>query len=404
MAKTIQEINEKIRKGQAVVVTAEEIIDIVQKKGAKKAAAEVDVVTTGTFGPMCSSGAYFNIGHTKPRIKIGGGKCSLNDVPCYTGFAAVDIYLGATAMPDDDPRNAVFPGAFRYGGAHVIEELVAGKSVKLHATAYGTDCYPRKSVETWISLKDMNEAVLFNPRNCYQNYNCAVNLSDRVIYTYMGMLKPRMGNANYCSAGQLSPLLNDPLYKTIGIGTKIFLGGGVGHIVWQGTQHNPNVKRGENGVPRMPSGTLAVMGDLKQMYPGWLKGATFTGYGVTLTVGIGIPIPILNEEIVQYTAVRDEDIWTQIIDYSENYPQICGASLGEVNYAQLKTGSITVQGKRIPTGGISSYKCARQIAEMLKSKIVSKEFYLSEPVSAIPSADSGISFKLLNERPIKQKE
>ncbi|MCX5902023.1 MAG: hypothetical protein NTV89_00830, partial [Proteobacteria bacterium] len=89
MGKTIQEINEKIRKGQAVVVTAEEIIDIVQKKGAKKAAAEVDVVTTGTFGPMCSSGAYFNIGHTKPRIKIGGGKCYLNGVPCYTGFAAV---------------------------------------------------------------------------------------------------------------------------------------------------------------------------------------------------------------------------------------------------------------------------------------------------------------------------
>ena len=116
MSKTVQEINEKIRKGQAVIVTAEEIIDIVQKKGAKKAAAEVDVVTTGTFGPMCSSGAYFNIGHTKPRIKIGGGKCTLNNVPCYTGMAAVDIYLGATAMPDDDPSNAVFPGAFHYGG------------------------------------------------------------------------------------------------------------------------------------------------------------------------------------------------------------------------------------------------------------------------------------------------
>ena len=163
MSKTVQEINEKIRKGQAVPVTAEEIIDIVQKKGAKKAAAEVDVVTTGTFGPMCSSGAYFNIGHTKPRIKIGGGKCTLNNVPCYTGMAAVDIYLGATAMPDDDPEMRFFPGAFHYGGAHVIEELVAGKSVRLSASAYGTDCYPRRTLETLICLKDMNEAVLFNP-------------------------------------------------------------------------------------------------------------------------------------------------------------------------------------------------------------------------------------------------
>jgi L-aspartate semialdehyde sulfurtransferase len=205
MAKTIAEINEKIKKGQAVVVTAEEIIDIAKKKGVSQAAKEVDVVTTGTFGPMCSSGAYFNVGHTKPRIKLGGGKVYLNDVPAYTGIAAVDIFLGATALPDDDPKNRIYPGEFRYGGGHVIEELVAGKDVRLVATAYGTDCYPRRKLETLINIKDMNEAVLFNVRNAYQNYNVAVNLSDRTIYTYMGVLKPKMGNANYSTSGQLSP-------------------------------------------------------------------------------------------------------------------------------------------------------------------------------------------------------
>ena len=131
MAKTIKEINEKIKQGEAVVVTAEEIIDIVEKQGVKKAAQKVDVVTTGTFGPMCSSGAYFNIGHAKPKIKLGGGRAYLNDVPVYTGFAAVDVYIGATALPDDDPRNKVFPGEFKYGGGHAIEDLVAGKDLKL---------------------------------------------------------------------------------------------------------------------------------------------------------------------------------------------------------------------------------------------------------------------------------
>ena len=402
MSKTIQEINEKIKKGSAVVVTAEEIIDIVRKKGAKKAASEVDVVTTGTFGPMCSSGAYFNLGHTKPRIKIGGGTCTLNDVPCYTGLAAVDVMLGATAMPDYDQRNATYPGSFKYGGAHVIEELVAGKAVKLSATAYGTDCYPRKSVETMVYLADMNEAVLFDPRNCYQNYNVAVNCSDKVIYTYMGRLLPRIGNANYCSAGQLSPLLNDPLYKTIGIGTRIFLGGGQGYVSWQGTQHNPNVKRSDNGVPRMGSGTLAVMGDLKQMSPEWLRGASMTGYGVTLTVGIGVPIPILNEEIVQYTAVRDEEIFAQVIDYSKNYPEVIPGSVAEVNYAQLKSGSITLEGRQVPTGGLSSYVCAQKIAATLKKWIVDKKFYLSEPAALLPSVDSGISVKLMADRPVKK--
>ncbi|HEJ83872.1 MAG TPA: hypothetical protein ENO25_04825, partial [Desulfobacteraceae bacterium] len=198
MPKTIKEINEKIKKGDAVVVTADEIIDIVKKKGVKRAAREIDVVTTGTFGPMCSSGAYLNLGHSRPRIKIGGGSAFLNHVPLYTGLAAVDVFIGATAIPDDDPRNRDYPGRFEYGGGHVIEALVAGKDLKLTSTAYGTDCYPRKQIETWINLNDVNEAVLFNPRNAYQNYNVAVNKSDKTIYTYMGMLKPHFGNANYC--------------------------------------------------------------------------------------------------------------------------------------------------------------------------------------------------------------
>ncbi len=401
MAKTIAEINQKIKKGQAVVVTAEEIIDIVKEKGAKEAAREVDVVTTGTFGPMCSSGAYFNIGHTQPRIKLGGGRTYLNDIPVYTGLAALDIFIGATAIPDDDPRNKLYPGEFNYGGGHVIEDLLANKDVSLTATAYGTDCYPRKRLETLIKLGDLNEAVLFNIRNAYQNYNVAVNLSDRTIYTYMGVIKPGLGNANYCSAGQLSPLLNDPYYKTVGIGTKIFLGGGIGYVAWQGTQHNPTAPRRENGVPTRPAGTLSVIGDLKQMKPEWLRGTSMLGYGTTITVGIGLPIPILSEEILSYTAVNDAEIFAPVVDYSEAYPQRKADILGEVSYSQLKSGSISVNNQSVPTSGLSSYSKALVIANQLKDWIQSGEFLLTEPVAAIPGVESGISFKPLAERKIE---
>jgi len=382
--KTVAEINEKIRKGKAVVVTAEEIIAIVEEKGAVKAAQEVDVVTTGTFGPMCSSGAFMNFGHTQPRIKAA--KVWLNDVPVFAGLAAVDAYIGVTEPAEDDPLNKVFPGEFRYGGGHVIQDLVAGKTLRLRAEAYGTDCYPLKKLEKEVTLKSLPECYLFNPRNAYQNYNCAVNLSEKTIYTYMGVLRPQGGNANYCSAGQLSPLLNDPLYKTIGIGTRIFLGGGQGFIVWRGTQHNPNVKRGPNQVPRAGAGTLSVLGDLKQMSPEWLVGASFQGYGCTLVVGLGIPIPVLNEEIAQYTAVKDEDIYTQIIDYSKDYPE--GGpiqSLGEVNYKQLKGGKIRFNGKEIPTTPLSSYPKARKIAGILKEWIQKGEFQLGEPQQLLPT-------------------
>ena len=400
MAKTIAEINDKISQGQAVVVTAEEIIDIVQEKGVEAVAREVDVVTTGTFGPMCSSGAFLNVGHTQPRIKLGGGEVCLNDVPAYTGIAAVDLFIGVTAVPDDDPRNKAYPGDFNYGGGHVIEDLVAGKDIRLTARAYGTDCYPRRRLETWINIADINEATLFNVRNAYQNYNVAVNMSDKIIYTYMGVLKPQLGNANYCSAGQLSPLFNDPLYKTLGVGTRILLGGGIGYIAWHGTQHNPNAPRRENETPSRPAGTLALIGDLKQMRPKWLRGTSMLGYGTTTTVGIGVPIPILNEEIVRYTAVRDQDIVAAIVDYSDAYPQRKSDILGEIDYASLKSGTITIQGQEVPTASLSSYPKAVELANLLKEWIKAGEFLLTEPVAPLPGIESGVKFKNLEERPI----
>jgi uncharacterized protein (DUF39 family) len=401
MTKTIEEINEKIKQGKAVVVTAEEIIDIARAKGTKKAAEEVDVVTTGTFGPMCSSGAYFNIGHSKPKIKLGGGRAYLNDVPAYTGLAAVDLFIGANALPDDDPRNKIYPGEFNYGGGHVIEELVAGKDVRLEATAYGTDCYPRKKLETWINIKDLNEAVLFNIRNAYQNYNVAGNTSDKTIYTYMGVLRANLGNINYSTSGQLSPLLNDPFYKTIGIGTRIFLGGGIGFVAWQGTQHNPNVPRTEKGVPKGGAGSLAVIGDLKQMDARWLVGTSMLGYGCTLTVGVGVPIPILNEEILGYTTVTDAEILAAVFDYSDAYPNMKPESLGEVSYAELKSGQVKLKGKEIPTASLSSYSRAVEIAQTLKSWIAKGKFLLTQPVAPLPGVEAGIKFKPLKERPIE---
>src|SRR5512136_1975730 len=281
--KTFAEINERIRQGKAVVVTAEEMIDIVERHGDVDAARRVDVVTTGTFSPMCSSGAFLNFGHGTPRIKAS--KVWLNDVFAYGGLAAVDCYIGATEVAEGDPLNSVYPGEFRSGGGHVIEDLVAGNVIRLRAEGYGTDCYPSRKYEKNITINDLRDAILFNPRNAYQNYSCAVNMSDKTIYTYMGVLRPRMANANYATAGQLSPLFNDPYYKTIGIGTRIFLGGAQGYVAWPGTQHNPNVPRGANGVPKQGAGTIAVVGNLKEMNPEWLAAASILGYGVSLFVG-----------------------------------------------------------------------------------------------------------------------
>lgn len=385
VSKTYEEINARIRNGEAVVVTAEEMVAIVGKEGPENAARKVDVVTTGTFSPMCSSGAFINFGHTTPTLKAS--KVLLNNVPAYAGLAAVDIYLGATESTEDDPLNKVFPGEFRYGGGHVIEDLVAGRKVALEAIAYGTDCYPAKKISKEITLAELPFALLTNPRNAYQNYNCAVNLSDKTIYTYMGTLKPNAKNANYCSAGEFSPLLNDPLYRTIGLGTKIFLGGGVGFVTWNGTQHNPNAPRTKKGSPMRPAGTIMVQGDLKQMSPRWLKGISMLGYGTTMAVGLGIPIPILKAEMAAFTGISNNELFTQVVDYAYDYPNRVARNYGEVSYGQLMSGEIEVNGKPVQTAPLSSYIKAREIAETLKKWILEKKFTLNEPLQLLPTAE-----------------
>lgn len=383
VSKTYEEINSRIKAGEAVVVTAEEMVGIVRKKGPEQAAREVDIVTTGTFAPMCSSGMFFNFGQMVPTIKAS--KVWINKVPAYAGLAAVDAYLGVTEPCEDDPLNKIYPGEFLYGGGHVIEDLLRGKKLLLEAKAYGTDCYAAKKMKKEVGLSDLSYALLCNPRNGYQNYNCAINLSDKAVYTYMGMLKPNCRNANYCSAGELSPLLNDPLYRTIGMGTRIFLGGGIGYVTWHGTQHNPHAPRTAGGVPRKPAGTIMVQGDLKQMSADWLRGVSILGYGNTMAVGLGIPIPILNSEMAAFTGVSDEEIFTQVIDYGHDYTNGIARNYGEVSYAQLKSGVIEVNGKEVQTAPLSSVVKAREIAEILKEWIGAGRFFLNRPAQTLPN-------------------
>ncbi len=365
MSKTIEEINHKIKSGTAVILTAEEVKQLAKEKSPAEIAKSVDVVTTATFGPMCSSGAFINFGHSNPPIRMQ--KITLNNVPASGGLAAVDTYIGATEPSLHDER---------YGGAHVIEELIAGKDVTLKAFSKGTDCYPRLEIETTVNKHNLNELYMYNPRNAYQNYAVAVNTSKKIMHTYMGVLLPNLGNATYSTSGELSPLLNDPDLRTIGIGTQIFLGGANGFVAWNGTQFNTGKPRNEHNIPLSNATTLAVVGDIKQMSTEFIRAAYYEKYGVSLFVGIGVPIPILDEDLARAVSIRNCQIETTIYDYSIN----ARPSLGRVNYEQLQSGNIELQGKKIRTAPLSSISVARRIIELLKHQILTQQFFLTQPV------------------------
>ncbi len=380
--RTIDTINEKIRAGQVVVYTAEDFKALAQDQGIAAAAKAVDVVVTGTFEPMESAGAMINLGHTDPPIKLL--ECYLDGVPAYAGFGAVDLYLGASqpvavsrlaeGMESEEARE--------HGGGHVIADLVAGRTVHLQATGHATDCYPRASLETTITRDTVNQFYLFNPRGLYQNFIVGVNGGDRPLSTYLGPLQPRLGNAVYANPGAISPLLNDPDLATLGIGTRVFLGGGVGYIAWEGTQHFPLQRRLPNHTPIGPAATVALVGDAKAMDARWVRGCYFKGYGPSLMIGVGVPIPILNEQVAAHCAVQDKDIVAPVMDFS--IPRRVRPTFGLVSYAQLKSGAITIEGQSVRTAPLASVYLARQVQQELKQWIATRAFELSAPVAALP--------------------
>lgn len=380
--RTIAEINDKISCQRAVVWTAEELKARVADVGVTQAAKEVDVITTGTFEPMESSGAIINLGHTDPPIKIR--RCWLDGVPAYAGFGAVDLYLGATQLVESFTTGEVPDGdeSRERGGGHVIEDLIAGKPLQLRAVGQVTDCYPRASFETTITRDTINQFYLFNPRNVYQNFIVGVNGGDRPLFTYLGPLQPRLGNAVYSNPGAISPLLNDPDLQLIGIGSRIFLGGGIGYVAWEGTQHFPLQKRLPNRTPVGPAATLALIGDAKQMNPKWVRGCYFKNYGPSLMLGVGAPLPVLQEEVIARCTVQDKDIVAPIVDFS--IPRRVRPTFGLVTYAQLKTGRITIEGKPVRVAPLASLFLSRQVALELKQWIEAGTFTLTEPVASIP--------------------
>jgi L-aspartate semialdehyde sulfurtransferase len=380
MAKSYDEINAKIRAGEAVVLTAEEVSAMAAELSPAEIAKKVDVVTTATFGAMCSSGCFINFGHPSPPIRMES--ISLNGVPVFGGVAAVDGYIGATEVAPDRPN---------YGGAHLIEALVRGEELLLKAHGKGTDCYPRRDIETWVSKKSLNEITMVNPRNAYQNYAAATNSTERTLHTYMGSLLPRKGNVNYSTSGELSPLINDPYLRTIGVGTRVFLAGAQGFVSWRGTQFNTTKPRSEGGVPESNAATLMLTGDLKEMSSDYLRAAYFERYGVTLYLGIGIPIPILDEDMARFVSVRNRDIPVLVCDYGiEGHPVV-----GRTNYEELRLGLVRVGSKDVKTAPLSSLVKAREIAELLKVQVAKGSFRIQEPVQALPatSSVSGLSIR-----------
>ena len=176
--------------------------------------------------------------------------------------------------------------------------------------------------------------------------------------------------------------LRNNYVEIIGIGTRIFLGGGIGYVAWEGTQHFPLQKRLPNRTPIGPAATLALIGDAKQMDRRWVRGCYFRNYGASIMLGVGIPIPVLHEEVVAKCAVQDKDLVAPVVDFS--IPRRVRPTFGLVSYAQLKSGRMTIEGTSVRVAPLASIYLSRQVALELKQWIEEGKFTLTERVASIP--------------------
>ena len=177
-----------------------------------------------------------------------------------------------------------------------------------------------------------------------------------------------------------------------------WMAGAAGHVYAEGTQHAGAGDRTPGRIPKGGAGTLALTADMKQMRREFVRGASFRGYGVSLSLGVGIPIPILNEDVLERTCVRDRDILAPVVDYSDDYPQNTGKVLRYVNYEQLRSGQIEVEGKTIAVGSLSSYHKALEIAHLLADEIRRGDFRLAEPIQYLPK-DTAMKPLVIREKP-----
>lgn len=369
MQRTYDEINEKIKTSKVEVLTAVEAKELIKEKGVDYFFNNVDVVIFASFEMNTNALLYLNFGQTDPLIYFL--EAYINNVFAYPA-SPTDVALSCVEVSKDN---------FQYGGAHVVEDLVKGKDVYLKAIGKNLEVFPNKEFETWFNLKKVNQARLLLNQVINQNNIVATNAGDKDINSHMGTLIAHLENSTFNSSSYLNPLVNDPYCKTIGTGSRIWIGGGSGYVIGYGSNHNPLQKRNEYGIPIGPGITLSAIADLNSMNSKWVRGGFLKSFGPVLYVGVGVPIPILNKEIAEQIKITDDNIHTTIVDFS--IPRRAKPTFGQCTYAELRTSTVIINKKPTLSAPMSSMAYAFEICDLLKSLILNKNFYLCKPIESI---------------------
>lgn len=296
--KSIEMINDSIKRGKAKVFTASEIKEMV-RNGKIPTVDEVDVVTCGTFGIMSGTMAILSVPVSDPGSFRRADTITLNGVPGIPGpcpnegLGLVDCVVYGTSRRDEG-----------YGGGHLFKDMVDGVGIDVKVTSEG------KEFTKELKLKDMPFARMIVTRGAFRNYTAFFNPLDgrfKTIFSVTGMNGPSK-ECSVSGCGEINPIQNDPSMKALKEGSNILLNGARGVIMGTGTRSSetrPN---------------LSAFADMKGM-DGNMMGGFITSEGPECMTSFATAIPITDDDSLRSTFVLDEEIEIPIADVQTRIPK-----------------------------------------------------------------------------------
>jgi putative methanogenesis marker 16 metalloprotein len=309
MERSFSEILARIEKGEAVVMTSQEVCDLV-KIGEQADLQDVDVVTTATRAVMSGTYAVFSFPVADPGSFCWAVNVWINGISAHVGpcpnekLGVLDLVVFGTAH-----------SRYRhnYGGGHLFRDLVEGNPVFVEVK---TD--EGKTLQFEISLDQVPHARLYGTRHAFKNYSAFVNPSERPVSSifHTRPFEPHFGGATFSGCGQINPVKNDPLLESIGVGTRILINGAEGFVTGQGTR----------SCPDRPN--LTGFADMHMMDPEYM-GGFITSAGPECVCSWAVPIPVTTDTILKEIARLDGSILLPVMDVNTR------CCIGQANYGDV---------------------------------------------------------------------
>lgn len=293
----IEEIGERIRGGDAVVLTAADLKKRI-REGERLTPGDVDVVTCGTCGVMSGTAAILSLPVTEPGVFSRAESVRLNGVQAFPGpcpnerLGLVDLIVYGTAQAGP-----------RYGGGHLFADLAAGKAIEVEVAAGGRE-YART-----VTIDECNAARLFTTRSAFKNYTAYVNREHSVVRTIFstgGLLGP-CREASVSGCGEINPIENDPALRFIRPGSCVLVNGAPGFVMGEGTRSSkerPNIM------------AFAEIREMDSRY----CGGFVTSAGPECITAIATAIPVLDRAALDALSVLDEGIPLPVADINDRRP------------------------------------------------------------------------------------